>query len=239
MTLQELYDSDFFTRTDYLSAIRESNTQLSEEALVYRLRDDASKGRIIRVGRNQYTFPGNKQDYAYSYSEEAVLLADEIRNDYPDAFFQIFELIQLNAFVNHLFAHNTIFIFVENELIDYVFDTLRRNHPGRVMLKPSLEHYYRYLVENQIVILRLPSESPENETVPWQSRLEKILVDISVDKLLSGIVSAEERETIFRESLDRYYLDVKAMFRYARRKGALDKFKDIYQKYTSAEMEGQ
>ncbi|MCQ2457752.1 MAG: hypothetical protein MJ142_03350 [Clostridia bacterium] len=238
-TPQALINTDSFTREEYISVIKENNRELSEGALAYRLREDAANGNIIRIGRNQYVFPGNKQSYGHMYSDEAQKIAAEIENEYSDAEFQIFELTQLNAFVNHLYAHNTIFVFVENDLVDFVFDFLHRIYPGRVMLKPSSDHYYRYLVENQIVILRLPSESPRNDSAPWQVRLEKILVDITVDKLLSGIVAPGELETVFTESANQYYLDINAMFRYARRKGSLEKFRKIYMEYTHVNTERQ
>lgn len=237
MALQKLNESGSFTRADYLSAIRENNAHLSEEALAYRLREDTAKGKIIHLGRDLYVFPGDKKVYSHSYSEEALTLVNEIQSEYPDAVFQVFELTQLNSFVNHLYAHNSVFISVENELIDYVFDSLRRKHPGRVMLKPSPDHYYKYLVEDQIVVQRLPSESPKNDAAVWQSRLEKILVDISVDKLLSQIVSPGELDTIFGEAFEHYYLDVKTMHRYARRRGALEKFSVLFRKYVPAESE--
>ena len=237
MTLQKLRDSGSFTRADYLATIREKNAQISEEALAYRLREDTAKGKIVHIGRDQYVFPGDKKVYSHSYSEESGTLVNEIKSEYPDAVFQVFELMQLNSFVNHLYAHNSIFISVENELIDYVFDSLRRKHPGKVMLKPSPDHYYKYLVEDQIVIQRLPSEFPKNNTAAWQSRLEKILVDISVDKLLSQIVSPGELDTIFGEAFEHYYLDVKKMHRYARRRGALKKFSVLFTKYAPVEAE--
>ena len=162
----------------------------------------------------------------------------EIKTEYPDVDFRIFELIQLNSFVNHQIAHNTIFISVENDVIDFVFDSLRQKYPGRIMLKPRLEEYYRYLVDNQLVLIRLPSESPKGLNQPWESKLEKILVDISVDKLISRIVSPGEYENIFPEAFSRYHIDLNSMFRYSRRKGAIDKFTAILKEYVPFSVEG-
>lgn len=237
MTFRELRATGSFTRADYLSAIKEEKKHVSEGAMAYRLREDTEKGKIIHIGRDLYAFPVDKQFYSHSYSEESHIAVNEIQTEFPDALFQVFELTQLNSFVNHLFAHNTIFISVENELVDYVFDSLRRKYPGRVMLKPSPDNYYRYLVEDQIVINRLPSEAPQNSTKTWQSRLEKILVDIAVDKLLTRIVSPNELETIVKDAFDRYYLDIRTMYRYARRRGASEKFKLLLNKYVPVETE--
>ena len=72
---------------------------------------------------------------------------------------------------------------------------------------------------------------------PWESKLEKILVDISVDKLISHIVSPGEYENIFLEAFSRYHIDLNSMFRYSRRKGAIDKFTAILKEYVPFALE--
>ena len=39
--------------------------------------------------------------YTHTYSEDACCIASEIKTEYPDVDFRIFELTQLNSFVNH------------------------------------------------------------------------------------------------------------------------------------------
>lgn len=226
-----------FTRQEYYRTIADGTGKISEDALAYSLRKDLSEGRILRVGWNRYSFQGAQKIYTHKYSDEACDVAQKIVTEYPGAEFQIFEIIQLNEFVNHLYAHNTVFIFVENSLIDYVFDSLRQPCFGRIMLKPNITDYYRYLADDQIVLLRLPSGSPKGIREKWQSRIEKILVDITVDKLISNIISESEFEAIFQEASERYFIDVKTMFSYARRKGATVKLKQVLQKYATFLME--
>ena len=55
----------------------------------------------------------------------------------------------------------------------------------------------RFLQDDEIVVGRLPSESPKGIEKTWHSRLEKILVDISVDKLLTQIIPQVEYYNIF------------------------------------------
>ena len=69
--------------------------------------------------------------------------------------FQVFELIQLNDFVSHQIAHNTIFVTIENKLLDYVSDTLWNAYPGKVLFKPKVDQYYRYRQDDEIVVGRL------------------------------------------------------------------------------------
>ena len=228
-----------FSRKDYIDAYKDLNSGASEEQAVYALRKSLSNGMIQRMGRNQYTTAKTKAAYRYRYAEEACHIADEVLKEYPEAFFQIFELVQLNTFINHQIAHNAIFVSVENDLVDFVFDTLRRLYPGRVLLKPSADEYYRYITDNGIVVGRLPSESPKGQETQWHVRIEKILVDIAADKLLSQIVPQEELAGLYEDVNEKYLIDTKTMWRYARRKGAENKLKEVLKLYASKFLEEQ
>lgn len=235
MLLSGISTVEKFSRQDYILAYEDQFGESNIYTIEYALRKAVSDGEIIHIGRDQYAVSDKKKTYRYKYSETAEQIASVIREEYPTVDFRIFELIQLNAFVNHLLAHNTIFVSVEHDVIDFVFDTLRNEYPGRVMLKPKIEEYYRYLVDDQIVILRLPSETPKGTDEVWHSRIEKILVDIVVDKLLAKIVSPSEYRTIFTEAYERYLIDENAMFRYANRKGAGKKFRERMTGYVHPE----
>ena len=231
MTFNQLRNMPMFTRDDYYNAMRQETGKTTAGALSYSIKRAIAENRIIHVGRNQYVYANEKRTYRHLYSEEASMTASEIIKEYPSVDFRVFELKELNSFMNHQLAHNTIFVFVENYLVDYVFDSLRRKHPGRVMLKPSVDDYYRYIVDDMIVVLRLPSESPKGIGCPWNSRLEKTLVDISVDKLLSRIISRGEYRNIIETAFELYNIDKKAMFRYSNRRGSGTKFKNILEQY--------
>ena len=231
-TLDRLSKKEIFSRQDYYDAYMKQFGEQNPFAIDYALRKAIGDGSIVHIGRDQYANRKAKHCYRYKYSDAAVQIASQIKEEYPFADFRIFELVQLNVFVNHLFAHNTIFISVENDLMDYVFDSLRNEYPGKIMFKPQYEYYNRYLVDGQIVIIRLPSETPKGLDEPWHSRLEKILVDITVDKLMSRIISPSEYYSIFTEAFDRYLIDENAMIRYANRKGAGQKFRRYLMEYT-------
>ena len=238
MNRDVITEKSIFSRNDYYMVLTEKHGDLSRDALSYALRRDLASGTIVHLGRDQYSYPQGKKVYSHRYSDEAARVAEEVHRHYADVDFQIFELTQLNPFVNHLIARNTIFVSVENDAIEYVFDTLRNLHPGQTMLKPSVDEYFRYLVDDQIVVGRLPSETPAGTPELWMSRLEKILVDVSVDKLLSRIVSESEYDSIFHEAFDRYILDLKAMKRYAGRKGASKRFRAVLNRHSDMNLEG-
>ena len=216
---EKIKETQTFSRREYAEEMH-SIYGLGEQQSKYDIQTRLDRGEIIRVGWNQYTAAAGKECYRHDYSDASRETAGKIMDTYPDAKFQIFEMIQLNQFVNHLIAHNTIIVSVENELIDYVFDTLNKEYPGRVMLKPSPEMYYRYYQDDEIIVRRLPSEAPRGFTEAWQSRIEKIIVDVLVDKFLGRIVPEGEKAAIVDGAYRCYLIDEATMIRYAKRKGA-------------------
>ena len=210
-----------------------SNYSMTGPQIAYDLNKRLDQGSIVRVGWGRYSLP-KKRIYRYQYSESAIDVVKTISDDYDGLDFQVFELRQLNSFMNHQMAHNTIFVAIENDLVDYVFESLWKTYPGRVMLKPKADQYYRYRQDDEIVVGRLPSETPKGIDEPWMSRLEKILVDVFTDKLVSQIVPDGEKEAIIDGAFSDYMLDENTMIRYAKRKGAEKKMQKVLTEYGKA-----
>ena len=203
---------------------------LTGPQISYDLKKLLALGTVVRSGWGQYSFP-KKRIYSYEYSKETESVAKKLCQEYENLSFQIFELRQLNEFMNHQIAHNTIFVYIENDLMNFAFDTLWNMNPGKVMLKPKLEQYYRYKLDNEIVVGRLPSETPKGYREPWMSKLEKILVDIFTDKLVSAIVPEGEKEAILDGAFQEYLIDKGTMIRYAKRKGSKKKMTEVLENY--------
>ena len=230
-----LKEMESFSRQEFTSALV-SSYGMSEPQVAYDLKKWLDQGDLVRAGWGRYSYPV-KRVYSHRYSDSDVNVVNTISECFTKLDFQVFELIQLNEFMNHQAAHNTIFAAVENEMIDYVFDALWKAYPGKVMLKPKPDQYYRYLQDDEIIIVRLPSETPKGIEAPWMSRLEKILVDVFTDKLVSAIVPEGEKETIMEGAFNDYLLDPNTMIRYAKRKGTERKMAEILSEYGKAAAE--
>ena len=149
---------------------------------------------------------------------------------YPD--FILFELILLNEFVNHQLAHNIIFVSVESEIMDFVFDALKGAYAGRVLLNPSVEVFHRYWVDNMIVITKMITETPKGINQKWHARIESILVDLMSVPLLQESISESEYEAIFENAFARYVVNESCLFRYARRRAADKRIKRFIKEKT-------
>lgn len=222
-----------FSRREYVDAMTKKY-HMTNPQIAYDLEKRLNHGEIVRKGWGQYTI-SEKPQYHYSYSDFSKEIAKQLNEEYYDLDYRIGELYQLNDFMNHQVAHNTIFVWVEYEFVDYVFESLFNKYPGKVMRKPNDTDYYRYLQDEEIVVLRLPSETPKGLDETWHIRLEQVVVDVFVDKLISKIVPEGEKNAILSGAVDSYLIDEKTMIRYAKRKGVGKRMEQVLEKYKEAE----
>ena len=225
--LDKISNYGSFARSDMQVVMEECGYYATESIANHMIAGMLTDGDIARVGRNRYCVADPLRSYCYPHSEFASSIAGEIMAAHPYLDFRIFELVQLNEFVNHQIAHNIVFVSVEGDLEEFVFDTLWGNHKGSVLLKPDANDLFRYMTDNMIVIIKLPTESPRGTTAFWDTRIEKMLVDVAVDKLLRRVVDPGEYPAIYQDAFHKYAIDKSAMFRYARRRGAIEKYRSF------------
>ena len=232
--LEILNSRSSFSRCELLETMKMSGLEIGEAVFKATLQKLLEKGQIVRVGRNAYCVAGEDlKIYEYQYSDLACNVAACIKEKYPYLDFTVLEMIQLNEFVNHQLAHNVVFISVEEDIGDFVFDTLREKYPGKVFIYPNTEMYHKYRCDDMIVIEKLVSEAPKGQKEKWHTRLEKLLVDLMSDHLLRSSVSEGEYSAIYEDAFRKYAVDESCMFRYAKRRGSDKKIVTFIQNNTS------
>lgn len=223
-----LKDKSSFTRQDLLQSFHDGGYLISDVSFNKKIMSMLKKGEIVRCGRNLYCLPQNeKRVYIHEYSELANELVKIMKEHYPLLDFCICEKYQLNQFVNHLIAKNTIFLSVEAEAMDFVFMTLREYYPGKVLVNPTCDIFHRYWCENMIVITKLITEAPKGLSEKWHTRLEKLLVDVVSERLLVKTIGGSEYSYIFNDAFMYFVIDEKCLFRYARRRGCEQKIRNL------------
>lgn len=231
--LKSLENYSSFTRKELSFAISEYGLNISDSMLKVVIKKLLESHEIARVGRNAYCVINNSiKEYCYHYSELSCEVAEIVSNNFPYLDFTIFELVQLNAFLNHQIAHNVVFISVEGDLCDFVFDKLKERYPGKVLINPTNEIYNQYWCDDMIVVERLVSEAPRGIDKKWHTRIEKLLVDIYTDPIQKETFSASELPTIYEDAFAGYIIDESCMFRYAKRRGIENKLKKYILKNT-------
>ncbi len=221
------------SRKDISDIAKSADDTFKDTLLRNLLAELMSKEKIFRVSRGHYVFIGEdsekqniKKSYSGIYSERALELMNNMEKRFPLVSFQAWELRWLNEFLNHLTARNYIFLDVEKESREFVYEELRDKYEGEMLLKPTEEEVYRYGKDGTILIGRLISEAPKgskNGVVP----LEKIMVELVANKLLRSMINVSEVPQIINDMYDKYLIDDSKLLRYARRRNKEDAITEI------------
>ena len=235
--LQLLRNKSSFNRTELQEAMKVCGHELGEASFKKKLQELLTQKHIVRVGRNAYRVADqNAAYYHFDYSTQAKELSNLLNDRFPYLDYSVFELRQLNEFLNHQVAQNIVFLSVESDGISFVFETLKEYYAGNVMLTPSLDLFNQYWRDGMIVLTKRITESPKGTEEIWHSRIEKVLVDLIAEPLIQYSINSGEYSSIFEDIFQRYVVDESCMFRYARRRGADQELKAFIQNNTSIQL---
>lgn len=235
--LKILENEKSFSRSELMETMKNDGKNISEASFKVELQKLLKEGSIIRVGRNAYCVAKDGVEvYSYEYSDDAKNIAKILKQKFPLLNFTIMDFVQLNEFLNHQLAHNVIFVSVEDDLGSFVFDALKEVYPGKVLINPTPEMYHKYWYDDMIVIGKLISESPVGQQEKWNTRIEKLLVDLITNAILKSSVSESELPNIYEEAFAKYAIDESCMFRYAKRRGAEKKIREFIRDNTNVEL---
>ena len=235
--LKILENKKNFSRSELMETMKNDGKNISEASFKVELQKLLKEGSIIRVGRNAYCVAKDGVEvYSYEYSDDAKNIAKILKQKFPLLNFTIMDFVQLNEFLNHQLAHNVIFVSVEDDLGNFVFDALKEVYPGKVLINPTPEMYHQYWYDDMIVIGKLISESPVGQQEKWNTRIEKLLVDLITNAILKSSVSESELPNIYEEAFAKYAIDESCMFRYAKRRGAEKKIREFIRDNTNVEL---
>ncbi len=232
-----LKNKEPFDRQEIFRVLEEQYKGLSLASYKLKMQCLLESGKIARVGRNLYCIPDHQAPvYDYEYSELAVIIQKLIYERHPFLEYRIFELVQMNEFLNHQIAHNTVFVSVEADLGDFVFETLKEKFPGKVLLNPSVKEYHLYWQDDLIIIGKLLTEAPKGKKAVWHTCLEKMLVDMTAEKVIKTTFSEAEYPGVLEQAFQKYIIDESQMFRYAKRRHVKDDILKIIQNQTGIKL---
>ena len=236
-TVQKLEPDRQYSRQALVSELRQDNPQLRESSFHWAISGMLRSGSIIKTGYNEYQIPDGREKKPYRplYSELAAALLTQISEKYPLVSFTVFETVLMNDFLNQLIAQNTVFLQVEKEFSIFVFRYLQDLGCTDLMYKPSKADYALYWKPDCIVVTDLISEAPINEGSSHDICLEKLLVDMYCDKLISTTYSQAEYQDVLQEAVHNWYVEKPKLLRYARRRGKEEEIKHILEGISNAE----
>lgn len=220
-----------FSTEEFFSTLKNENPDIGRSTVYKYLNKLSEQNRISRVGRGLYA-SSEKKHYTYPLSETAKGVSTLIKENYPLVNFQVWELYQMNEFVNHQIARNTIIVDVENMLDDTIFNLLFDKYP-HVLYSPSSDEYYRYAADETIVVKKLISEAPASMDEYHLASLEKILVDLFGKGISGSLIPRSEYRAIFEDCFKRYSINTAMLFRYARRRSNAEQIRRFINENTN------
>jgi hypothetical protein len=209
-----------FTRKDlikYLTDLQKLDFPSSISEQLDRL---LKNGQIIRLKRGVYKLTENtKKDFLIKCSDEVKNLDRQIKGKLPFAKFCIWDSSVIFPYVRHIPNINFIYIDVEREVAESVFNLLNSGTGRRIFFMPTQTDFDRYISGNEAIIIRqLISEAPMRPAAGINTpAIEKILVDIAGDTEFA-FLQGTELHNVYTNIFKKHNVNKKRLLRYAARR---------------------
>lgn len=227
------------SRQDIMNLILEVDPAFREGQMKRLLAHMINESMIEHVGRNRYRKISAKtglKKYDSTYSETAMRVISIMNDDFSMVEFRVWELSWLNEFVNHQLGRNLIFLEVEKDGCEFIFERLVQEFEGKVLLRPDHDSILRYGANDSIIIDRLISECPKGSREKYNLAIEKLIVDMFANKKLRGMLSEGDYPAALEAIFSSYEVDQVKMFRYARRRNKEVELRSFLEQKTNVEL---
>ena len=186
------------------------------------------KGVVNRIERGVYQLQDTKILFVPQVTDELRKLNEKLKEYFPYTNFCLWYNNEIAPFMHHIPNLRQIFVEVERDAVNAVFDFLNENIEERVFLCPDSDDYSRYIIGKEATIVRcLVSEAPvqtiENITMPT---IEKILIDVIGDVDFE-FMQGTELDRFYQIVLERCIVNEKKLLRYASRRNRKEKVEQL------------
>jgi hypothetical protein len=221
-TRAQNFNEQFFRRVLY--ALEKEQVLVSMDAGMYAFKDQESSRR---------------EKFSYNPSKKLSSTHQTLQKAFPYLDYLCWETTLLHEFMTHQPRQNQIIIEAEKDACESVFNGLREKYNGRVFLNPDRSMMEKYVLTeaDPIIVIPLISQSPRmtESGIPFP-KLEKILVDVFVNKDIFYAFQGKELSNIYENTFSAYWVNEKTMFRYASRRKADKKIRGFIQKKTKIQL---
>ena len=210
-----------FTRKELIANLKSEDQIGSPGTFSEQLNRLLKSGQLLRIERGVYKLPDDaRKDFSVVCSEEIRQINQQIKTQFPFVDYCLWSASTLMPYMHHIPNLNLLFVDVEREVAESVFNLLNSDSNKRVFLLPSLTDIERYISTNDAIIIRpLISESPlqlvEGINTPT---IEKVLVDI-VGDVEFLFLQGSEINYVYTTIFERHNVNKNKLLRYATRRG--------------------
>jgi predicted transcriptional regulator of viral defense system len=208
-----------FARKDLFAYFREHMSDVLPLSVSQQLNRLVQKSIVNRLERGIYQLQDTRTLFIPQITTELRELNGNLKEHFPYTDFCLWYNNEITPFMHHIPNLRQIFVEVERDVINAVFDFLNENSEKSVFLSPDSIDYNRYIIGKEAIIVRsLVSEAPtqtvENIIMPT---IEKILVDV-VDDIDFEFMQGAELHRFYQNVLEKCAVNQKKLLRYASRR---------------------
>ena len=226
--LENVKDLETFN-AGMIEGLLADDASLNRARLNWYLAKLAGEGSIARIGRGVYRMSGPNRVFLPSVSDETILLFNRVQEWFPEIKMCVYEGPWISRFMHHSASNQITYVEVEKDVVETVFHRLRDG--GQITyLRPDKQMIYNYinLVQPAVFVKNLTTESPlqtmSDISIPT---LEKLLVDMYCDPDFYYLQESEYFH-IMHNARIHFAINVSRLLRYARRRGASDEIKKVF-----------
>lgn len=220
--LLQHHNRSVISREDLWELMKQLHPDLSRDSIDWFVYNCQEQNIFKRIGRNRYTLSGSELDrdmYDPGKTEAVKRVEQALERLEGSCRYQVWDSGQLEEFMPDCRRlPRIVFAELEKGYMEDGFQQLKRRLNGNVWFKPERKYFKKYLEEEAVIVLPLPSEAPKHKEDVHQVRLEKLIVDLLANKLVLELLSEEERIAFCRSAFERYVVEESGLFRYARRR---------------------
>jgi len=212
----EFDNSKYILKEDLVRYIKDNTNYEKDSSIRWVIHELVKEGKITKLDSSYYYKGVLKEYYPKNRSDKLLKLQKIIKDKYPDMDIIIYEITILNEWLNHQISRNVIFVEVEKYFVQDIFDFIR-GRLGGVLYNPSRDDFYIYAENDVVVVTNLITRAPMNKK-ETDIIIEKLIVDIFSNDLISTFYSLSELETIIEGIFANYKINIKKVMTYAKRR---------------------
>jgi len=149
-------------------------------------------------------------------SQPVESIVKELKNEFPLLDYSCWSTEQIKSFFHHLQTGFVTFIYSDFDSLPTIYSKLRQSYPD-IYLNPVQEEVYKNfeIKENTLVLRPCISESPVKN---GYATIEKILIDLFLEKDRLVIIDGAEYDRIFINVIGNTRINIARLLRYGKRR---------------------
>lgn len=217
--LEEIIDYFFQQNRKYFS-FKEVKESVFKKDSFYEL--ETLKKNLYRFKKEMKIFSAGRGWYSI-ISTPFILDKKPVRNiinyikkEFPLLAFNCWSIQQIQSYYHHIPIKFIIFVYMKKDYLKTIYDFLHERYKNVYNNPLQLELEKIFSIENQTIVLR-PSISEEPVKGNY-AQVEKILVDLFVEKGKLDLLDEWEYNEIFQKIITQYRINIPKIIRYCKRR---------------------